>query len=114
MKNMHCHKLVASVAVNAAFELYETMMGDDLYYSAWKARHPGKSAKALARIFVLANAEKCIPVARATLACQLRDPTISDEQKELIVEALALDSTLMKGRREGAEIIGTTTGEPRA
>lgn len=110
---IHAHNLVASVAVNAAYELYEVMMVDNVYYEAWKRKHPGKSPKALAQLFVEANAERCVPIARATLAGLLTSPTISESYKESIVEALALDSSLMKGRREGAEIIGTTTGEPQ-
>lgn len=105
----HVHELVASVAVNAAAELYETLMGDNVMYDAWKKRHPGMSSKALGRKFISDNWGKCIPVARATLAAMLRNPTISLDYKESIVEALALDSSLMKGRAQPATVVGTTT-----
>lgn len=104
---MHAHNMVASVAVNAAYELYETLMGDNVMYDAWKRKHPGKSAKALALLFVRDNVERCIPIARATLAGLLTSPTLSEEHKESIVEALALDATLMKGRAQPAQIIGS-------
>lgn len=102
----HVHKLVASVAVNAAAELYETLMGDNVMYEAWRKKYPGAGGKTLARMFVEQNWGKCIPVARATLAAMLHDPTISEEHKESIVEALALDSTLMKGRESPATVLG--------
>lgn len=106
----HVHKLVASVAVNCAAELYETMMGDDAYYAAWKRRFPGASPKALARKFVEANWGRCIPVARATLARLLADPTIAESHKATIMEALELDASLMKGRQQPMRIVGTTSG----
>lgn len=107
----HCHKLLASVAVNCAAELYETLMADNMLYDAWKKQHPGASSKTLARIFVSKNWGRCLGIARATLARLLESPTISPEYKETIMEALVLDGTLMKGRVDPAEIIGTTTGE---
>jgi len=110
----HCHQLVASVAVNAAAELYETLMGDNVMYEAWRKRNPGAGAKALARRFISDNWGKCIPVARTTLAAMLRDPTIAESLKEQIVEALALDSSLMKGRQNPAQVVGSTTTESKA
>ena len=103
------HKLVMSVAVNAAAELYETLMGDNLLYSAWKKQNPGASSKGLALRFIKKNWLSCVPVARATLAAMLRDPTISEEDKESIVEALALDASLIAGRASPAQIIGPAT-----
>lgn len=107
MKNIHAHQLVASVAANAAYELYEELMRDNQLYDAWKRQHPGASAKGLAVAFVQKNTASCLGIARATLARLLADPTISPEHKESIMEALELDATLMLGRNNPAEVIGT-------
>lgn len=106
---VHAHNMVASVAVNAAYESYEVLMANNQLFSAWKAKHPGASAKGLALAYVKRYAESHIPIARATLAALLTSPTISEDYKESIVEALALDASLQRGRMAGAEVIGTTT-----
>lgn len=100
------HQLVMSTAVNCAAELYEVMMGDNMLYEAWKKQNTGASAKQLAIRFIKKNWLKCVPVARATLARLLADPTISPEYKETILEALELDWSLMAGRANPAQIIG--------
>lgn len=106
------HKLVASVALNCAAELYETLMGDNVMYDAWKKKNPGASKKELMVRFVQRNWEKCIPVARATLARMLTEPTISPEHKESIVEALELDWSLVAGRLKPAQIVGMLAQNP--
>jgi hypothetical protein len=100
------HQLVMSVAVNAAAELYDTMMGDNIYYDAWKKKNPDADKKTLMVRFVQRNWMKCVPVARATLAHMLTQPTITEEYKERIVEALELDWNLIAGRTKPAQIIG--------
>lgn len=104
------HNLVASVAVNACYELYETLMGDNLMYDAWKKKHPGMGEKSLARAFIAKNWLSCVPLARATLAQLLNDPTISESYKDTIMEALELDASLIAGRANPATILGPTTG----
>lgn len=111
MKNIHAHKLVMSVAVNAAYELYEELMRNNMLYDAWKKQNPGKSEKGLALAFVRKNTPRCLGIARATLARMLADPTISEDWKEQIMEALELDATLMLGRKNPAEIVGTAPTE---
>jgi hypothetical protein len=106
----HCHKLLASVAVNCAAELYENLMSDNVLYKAWKDQNPGLTSNQLARKFISKNWGQCLGIARATLARLLESPTISVEYKETIMEALVLDASLMKGRVDPAQIIGTTTG----
>ncbi len=93
----HCHKLIAEVAKAAAHELFDTMMMDQVLWDLWWKRFPGMNSKALEDRFVEMYWGRCIPFARATLATLLTRP-IDDGQKESIMEALALDATLMRGR----------------
>lgn len=113
MKNIHAHKLIASTAANCAAELYETLMSNNQLYDAWKKSHPGAGEKGLRLAFVAKYTSGCLGIARATLARLLESPTISDEHKETIMEALELDASLMMGRKNPAEIVGTapTDGE---
>lgn len=104
-KVAHCHRLVAETAKSAANELYDTLMSENRYYEAWKKKNPGASAAALRSRFVTRNWGKCIPVARATLAHMLSKP-IDEVQKELIMEALVLDNTLLYGRANPHTILG--------
>lgn len=103
-RQTHAHRDVAKVAQEAANELFDTVMSNNLVYEAWKAKHPGASAQGLRKAFVRDNWAKCLPLARATMARMLSEP-IDDRLKESIVEALALDQTLMLGReRRVAEV----------
>lgn len=104
-KTAHCHRLVAETAKEAANELYDTLMATNAYYEAWRMQNPGASVKALRSRFVGRNWGKCIPVARATLAHMLSKP-IDESQKELIMEALVLDNTLLYGRANPSVILG--------
>jgi hypothetical protein len=94
----HCHKLVAKVAQEAAGELYERLMGENLFFEEWKRQNPGLSPKALESRFISKNWGRCIGIARATLALLLRSP-LDSKAKEDIMEALVLDSTLKRGRQ---------------
>ncbi len=104
----HCHKAVAKVAKELAGVTYERVMGaDNLVFSEWKRQNPdvaGNPVKLRWR-FVMKNWGKHIDAARATLACQLRNP-IDPALGEEIVEILALDSTLMKGRKNPVQVVG--------
>lgn len=111
MKNIHAHQLVASTAANCAAELYETMMSNNQLYDAWKQQHPGATEKGLRLAWVKKYSSDCLGIARATLARLLESPTISLEHKEIIMESLELDATLMLGRKEAAEIVGTAPTE---
>ena len=93
----HAHKIIASVAREAANELYDELMRDNGLRAAWKAKYRGYSEKRLRAVFVARNWGKCLPLARATLARLL--VTSPDEAlKESVYEALCLDATLMRGR----------------
>jgi hypothetical protein len=72
-------------------------MMDQLLYEVWKKRFPEKSSKELEEKFVQMYWPRCISFARATLTHLLTTP-IDEAQKESIMEALQLDSTLMRGR----------------
>ena len=99
-KIAHVHRDVAEVAKEAAGELYELVMSENRVYALWRAQHPGMGDKALRRAFVERNWGRCIPMARATMARLLAQPTIDPETKERIMEALELDASLIKGRAD--------------
>lgn len=96
-KQAHCHRDIAEVAKEAAANLYEVVMGDDLVRSEWKRQHPGANEKVLLQAFISKNWPQCLDLARATLAQLLRGP-LDAEAKERIMEVLTLDATLMRGR----------------
>ena len=93
----HCHKMIRSVAQACAGELYEVLMGDDVMYASWKKANPGLTVKQLETRFVAKHWGRCVPAARATLALMLRNG-VDTATGEAIMEALTLDSTLMRGR----------------
>ncbi len=109
-KISHCHYLIAEVAQAAAYEMHEVAMRDNMIRAQWKRRHPGASEKALVKAFVRLNWSRCIPFARATLAGMLRNNRLDQEQKERIVEALALDATVMHQRRNPSIVVGEVKG----
>ncbi len=94
----HIHLKVADVAKEMAHLLYETMMGDNVWYSAWKAANPNYNAKKLEAKFVEKNWPRMVGQARATLAGMLADKSYPETMKEEIFEALCLDSSLKLGR----------------
>ncbi len=102
----HCHRRVTDVAREAAAELYEGTMRDNLVRGAWKAQHPGLSEAGLLAAFVKRFWPGCIPFARATMARLLAAPTIDPSLKEEIMDALALDNTLLRGRANPKEVLG--------
>ncbi len=102
----HCHKLIRSTAQAAAGELYETLMGDNAFFTEWQRQNPGLSRKTLETRFIAKNWPRCIDLARATLTLLLKRPDIDSSIKDDIMEALVLDSTLVRGRVEKQQIIG--------
>jgi sugar-specific transcriptional regulator TrmB len=93
-----CHKQIREVARAAAGELYERFMEQNEYYEEWKKQNPDASPAELQRRFIDRNWPKCIDFARKTLALMLKRPDISDEVKEDIVDILAKDQLLLRGR----------------
>jgi hypothetical protein len=96
----HCHKMVAEIAKEAAGQLYERLMGEDIYYKEWRRQNPDCTAKELERRFIAKNWGKCIDFARATLATMLNGP-LPDSLKDEIVDALSKDASLRRGRVTG-------------
>src|ERR1700760_2629726 len=102
----HCHWKIAVVAKELAGATYDMVMGaDNLVYSTWKRQNPSiaDNPVKLKRKFVSRNWGKHSDAARATMACALREP-IDEAVKEEIVEILALDSTLIRGRKNPVQV----------
>lgn len=115
-KIAHCHKEVAIVAKELANANYDELMSQDILYKAWKdqnpdcVRGPTVNAKALRARFVKKNWGKYVAAARTTMALLLREP-IDEAAKERIVEVLALDATLIRGRLNPSTVIGTVANK---
>ena len=93
-----CHAKVMEVAKAAAGELYESMMGNDAFFKAWKRQNPGANAKQLEKAFIEKNWGQCIEFARATLTVMLTKPEIDEAMKEEIMVILEQDYTLRHRR----------------
>lgn len=105
-KISHCHKKIREVAKEAAALHYEMLMSSsNVVYQMWKIQHPGLNAKQLQQAFVNRHWSKCIEMARATLGALLTQP-IDETTKLEIVDILALDATLIRGRKEPAILAG--------
>lgn len=105
-KIAHCHKKIRDVAKAAAAEHYEMLMSSsNVVYNMWKKQHPGLTAKQLQQAFVIRHWSKCIEMARATLG-RLLTTSIDDTLKLEIVDILAKDQTLVKGRKNPAVLAG--------
>lgn len=110
-----CHKAIRKVAQEAAGQLYETLMADNVVFEEWKKQNPGLSEKALETRFITKNWGRCIEFARATLGSLLGRPDISDEVKREIHEVLVLDAQLRVGRvapGRATQIVGATIPPP--
>ena len=97
----HAHFMVKETAEAMAHELYDHMMQDNAWYSAWKMQNPETTAGELETRFVARNLSALLPQARATLAGMLNPAMgadLTEDQKERILEALTLDATLIRGR----------------
>lgn len=88
---------VAKVAVALTYEEYDNVMQNNVLWNGWKRIHPGKSAKALERLFVRKHAHRMLPAARATLARLLKSH-INEDLKNEIASALIRDNSLRRGR----------------
>lgn len=96
-RKQHVHTAVANTAMEAANQLYDTVMTDNMIYTEWRRQNPDADANELRKRFVKCNWGKCVPFARATMARLLvtsTDPVL----KEAVYEALCLDDSLMRGR----------------
>lgn len=102
----HCHKKIKSVAQELAGGTYDMLMEDNAIYSQWKKSNPDLQGTALRERFIKKNWSKHIDAARTTLGLLLRG-AIDTQAKEEIVEILALDQTLVRGRKEPTFLMGT-------
>jgi hypothetical protein len=93
-----CHVKVMEVAKAAAGELYESMMGNDAFFKAWKKQNPGANPKQLERRFIEKNWGSCLEFARATLTVMLTRHDVAEELKEEIMVILEQDQTLRNRR----------------
>ena len=105
----HVHKLVAQVAKEAAGQLYDRLMGDNMIRKAWQDQNPEATEKELESRFISRNWGQCIPFARATLATMLTAP-LDSRTKDDILEALVLDAQLVRGRAKPDQIMGAISG----
>lgn len=106
-KISHCHKSIRKVARELAAASYEILMGNDFVYKEWKRQHPdiADNPKRLLLMYVNKKWGLYIEAARATLVGVLQQP-IDDKIKDEIMEILALDSTLIRGRVKPMELAG--------
>ena len=104
MTQANAHKLVLETAIAMAHEMYDVLMIDDIWYSAWKRANVGASKKALETRFVNKVLDKMLPQARAALAALLERPNITQAQKDQIYEALLADNILTFGRLRPIDI----------
>ncbi len=102
----HCHKRIAKVAKECCAATYDELMSSsNLLYETWKKKNPGLEGNRLRQHFVNSKWGMFVEAARATLACLLREP-IDEKTKLEIVEILAMDSTLIRGRVNPARVAG--------
>lgn len=105
-KISHCHKAIAKVARNLAAATYQELMScSNQLYDVWKKQTPGLNDKQRQQLFVNRKWGMFIDAARATLTLQLRSP-IDEKVKDEIMEILALDATLIRGRVNPAVVAG--------
>lgn len=110
-KISHCHWRIAKVAKELARAAYQELMGSNVLYDAWKKRNPSlaRNPKRLEQQFVNHRWGLFIEAARATLVGLLQEhnnPNIDEKAKEEIMEILALDSSLIRGRVNPAQVAG--------
>lgn len=103
LREIHCHTMVRSVAIEMAGALYDEMMRDNAVYEGWKEACPDldpilAEAKFIELLWPLLVRNGS---ARATLARTLTSPDIDYETKMSIHSALCLDATLSRGRKQG-------------
>ena len=93
-----CHAKVMEVAKAAAGQLYESLMGNNEVFGAWKKQNPGKNAKQLEKAFIDKNWGQCLDFARATLTAMLTRPDVEEAMKDEIMVILEQDWTLRHQR----------------
>jgi len=93
---LNAHKLVASVAIEMAQELFEEYARVNEVYAAMRAQ--GKREKVLRKTFVKRVAPKFLEEARKALSNLLIQEHVSQMAKDEIYEALILDNEMRANR----------------
>lgn len=88
-----CHKMLRTVAVEMAHEVYDDLMKDNSRYKHWKALCPDLSPEVCERLFVKQMWPHMVEQARATLTNMLTT-NIAETLKDQIAEALIRDNSL--------------------
>lgn len=102
-KQTHAHKMIAETAQKMAHEVWDAIMtsrGDIFDRFKNQPDNDGLTTAQLEEKFCSKLWPTMLDEARGALASLLASPSIDDLQKQLIYDALCLDSTLMrKGKR---------------
>lgn len=106
-KISHAHRLVAQVAHEIAHEQFDKTMKDNDWYELFKKNNPGKTIKQLEALFVERTWGRMIEEARKQLAGMLGRNDVPEEQKQIIMEALTLDASLLYGRQNPSTVLGS-------
>lgn len=102
----HCHVEVKAVAVGMAHALFDEMMSRNEVWHQFKEQHPDMTTAQMEEKFVAHLWPQMLDQARATLAGMLRSGAYSDEQKEEIMDILVKDASLIRGRKNPAQVLG--------
>lgn len=103
----HCHVEVKRVAEGMAHVLFDEMMSKDAIWREFRAQHEGLTKTQMEDKFVAKLWPQLLDQARATLAGMLRSGAYSDEQKEEIMDILVKDQSLVRGRKNPAQVLGS-------
>lgn len=96
----HCHRQVMDIAKALAGEMYEMLMGNDMFWRIWKKQNPDATRKQLEERFIERNWGRFIGEARKALVMMLKDPSISETAKDQVVDVLEKDDSLIRGRQQ--------------
>lgn len=102
----HCHVEIKKVAQGQARVLFEELARRNQIFDQFKRQHPDMTTQQMEDAFVAKVWPQLIDTARATLAGMLRSPSYSEEYKEEIMDILVKDATLIRGRKNPAQVLG--------
>lgn len=103
----HVHFQVKKVAEGLAHALFDELMSRNEIFATFKQQHPDLTTTQMEAKFVAHLWPQLLDQARATMAGMLRSPAYSDEMKEEIMDILVKDQSLVKGRKNPAQVMGT-------
>jgi len=95
------HPVIANAAYGIVMESYESLMHHNEHWAAFKRQFPGRNGRELEQIYLEWNWAKGVEAARQTLARMLDpavSPSLSNEERVKIHEALVMDKSLQMGR----------------